>query len=147
MYLLSHSNSEITKKSICYLLRYRIFEIYSKAFSKSTFFSFEHSTTSRLYKWLTAATALIQWAIPFFLLNLTYNKKVNRSCQKRSVLFMCTSFYSKSVIFYELKAYTAQKMKFSIKDFFSKSDQIRRKLRIWLHLLNKSLKVASATKR
>ena len=35
--------------------------------------------------------------------------------------------------------YTAQKMKFSIKDFFSKFDQIRRKLRIWLHLLKKSL--------
>ena len=29
----------------------------------------------------------------------------------------------------------AQKMKFSIKDFFSKCDQIRRKLRIWSHLL------------
>ena len=37
---------------------------------------------------------------------------------------------------------TAQKMKFSIKDFFSKCDQIRRKLQkllIWLHLLDKSL--------
>ena len=31
-------------------------------------------------------------------------------------------------------------MKFSIKDFFSKSDQIRRKLRIWSHLLKKSWK-------
>ena len=30
-------------------------------------------------------------------------------------------------------------MKFSIKDFFSKCDQIRRKLRIWSYLLNKSL--------
>ena len=30
-------------------------------------------------------------------------------------------------------------MKFSIKDFFSKSDQIRRKLRILSHLLQKSL--------
>ena len=30
---------------------------------------------------------------------------------------------------------TAQKMKFSIKDFFSKCDQIRRKLGIWSHLL------------
>ena len=37
------------------------------------------------------------------------------------------------------KYYTAQKMKFSIKDFFSKCDQIRRKLRIWSHLLKKSL--------
>ena len=32
---------------------------------------------------------------------------------------------------------TTQKMKFSIKDFFSKCDQIRRKLRIWSHLLKK----------
>ena len=30
---------------------------------------------------------------------------------------------------------SAQKMKFSIKDFFSKCAQIRRKLRIWSHLL------------
>ena len=34
---------------------------------------------------------------------------------------------------------TVQKMKFSIKDFFSKCDQIHRKLLIWLHLLKKSL--------
>ena len=34
---------------------------------------------------------------------------------------------------------TAQKMKFSIKDFFRKFDQLYRKLRIWSHLLRKSL--------
>ena len=34
---------------------------------------------------------------------------------------------------------TVQKMKCSIKDFFSKCDQIRKKLRIWPHLLKKSL--------
>ena len=34
---------------------------------------------------------------------------------------------------------TPQKMKFSINDFFSKCDQIRRILRIWPHLLKKSL--------
>ena len=34
---------------------------------------------------------------------------------------------------------TTRKMNFSIKDFFSKCDQIRRKLRIWSHLLKKSL--------
>ena len=34
---------------------------------------------------------------------------------------------------------TAQKMKFSMKGFFNKCDQIRRKLRIWLHLLKKYL--------
>ena len=33
---------------------------------------------------------------------------------------------------------TAQKMKFSIEDFFSKYDQIRSFLQIWLHLLKKS---------
>ena len=36
-------------------------------------------------------------------------------------------------------SYAAQKMKFSIKDFFSKCDQIRSFLRIWSHLLKKSL--------
>ena len=35
--------------------------------------------------------------------------------------------------------YTAEKMKFSIKDFFSKCGQIRRKLWIWSHLLKKFL--------
>ena len=34
---------------------------------------------------------------------------------------------------------TVQKMKFTIKNFFSKCDQIRKKLRIWSHLLKKSL--------
>ena len=38
-----------------------------------------------------------------------------------------------------LKIHTAQKMKFSIKDFFSKCDQIRSFLQIWSHLLKKSL--------
>ena len=33
----------------------------------------------------------------------------------------------------------AQKMKFSIKEFFSKCDQIRSLLRIWSHLPKKSL--------
>ena len=36
--------------------------------------------------------------------------------------------------------HTAKEMKFSIKDFFSKCDQVRRKLQIWSHLLKKSLK-------
>ena len=34
---------------------------------------------------------------------------------------------------------TVQKIKFSIKDFFSKCDQFPRKLWIWSHLLKKSL--------
>ena len=39
----------------------------------------------------------------------------------------------------KFRAGTAQKMKFFIKDFFSKCDQIRSVLRIWSHLLKKSL--------
>ena len=35
--------------------------------------------------------------------------------------------------------FTVQKMKFSIKNFFSKCDQIRRKMQTWSHLLKKSL--------
>ena len=36
-------------------------------------------------------------------------------------------------------SFTAQKMKFPIKDFSSICDQIRRKLQIWSHLLGKPL--------
>ena len=43
-----------------------------------------------------------------------------------------------SFISHLIRIYTAQTMKFSIKDFFS-SDQIRRKLRIWSHLLKTPL--------
>ena len=35
--------------------------------------------------------------------------------------------------------YTAQKIKFSIKDLFGEWDQVRSFLRIWSHLLKKSL--------
>ena len=38
-----------------------------------------------------------------------------------------------------INGYTTQKMKFFIKDFFSICDQIRGFLRIWSHLLKKSL--------
>ena len=46
--------------------------------------------------------------------------------------------YSKEFVLLDL-FFTAQKIKFSIKDFFRKCDQIRRKLRIWSHFLKKSL--------
>ena len=48
------------------------------------------------------------------------------------------SSYQNNSVFI-IDAPTAQKMKFSINDFFSKYDQIRRKLRIWSHLPMKSL--------
>ena len=53
----------------------------------------------------------------------------------------CSSFYLKYITRKSSKSKnsTSQKMKFSIKNFFSKRDQIGRKLRIWSHLLKKSL--------
>ena len=39
----------------------------------------------------------------------------------------------------QLNIFTTQKTKFPIKEFFSKCDQVRRKLRIWSHLLKKYL--------
>ena len=42
-------------------------------------------------------------------------------------------------IIYSSIVNTAQKIKICIKDFLSKCDQIRRELRIWSHLLKKSL--------
>ena len=41
--------------------------------------------------------------------------------------------------YYYLEIVIAQEVKFFINDFFSKCDQIPRKLRIWSHLLRKSL--------
>ena len=38
-----------------------------------------------------------------------------------------------------IECYTAQRKKFSINNFFSKSDQIRSFLRVWSNLLKKSL--------
>ena len=37
------------------------------------------------------------------------------------------------------RSFTAQKMKLSITNFFTKGDRIRRKIWIWSHLLKKSL--------
>ena len=44
-----------------------------------------------------------------------------------------------SLVFDKLLTDTAQKMKFSIMEFFSKCDRTRSFLRIWPHLLKKSL--------
>ena len=53
------------------------------------------------------------------------------------LLLLCHDFIN--FILRLLLANTAQKMKFSIKKFFSKCDQIRNFLRIWSHLRKKSL--------
>ena len=54
---------------------------------------------------------------------------------------LCLDFVCKIFkYYYHIRTqHTAQKIKFFIKDFSSKCDQIRRKLRIWSNLLKKSL--------
>ena len=52
---------------------------------------------------------------------------------------MWSNMNFKENLIWNLEHSTAQKTKFSIKDFFSKYDQIRSFLRIWRHLLKKSL--------
>ena len=50
-----------------------------------------------------------------------------------------SSFRISSINVNKAAGNTVQKNEVSVKDFFSKCDQIRRKLRIWSHLLKKSL--------
>ena len=54
-----------------------------------------------------------------------------------SYYFTFAPFYLPNTVI--ISTFTAQKMKFSIKDFLSKYDQIRKFLRIRSHLLKKSL--------
>ena len=51
----------------------------------------------------------------------------------------CFWIVTKCMESYVWTSYYCTKMKFYFKDFFGKCDQIRRKPRIWLHLLKKSL--------
>ena len=61
------------------------------------------------------------------------------STDQRLAVFLIVKIINESNFFPNLRVGTAQKIKFSIKDFFSKCDQIRSFLRIWSHLLKKSL--------
>ena len=62
---------------------------------------------------------------------LEYCAFVQHCCSKVTIVYIDYNLLDNRV------HYT--KMKFSIKDFISKYNQIRRKLRIWPHLLKKSL--------
>ena len=55
------------------------------------------------------------------------------------VNLICIGYMIQIIVWTNRIRITAQKMKFSITDFFSKCDQIRRKLRICSHLLKKSV--------
>ena len=52
---------------------------------------------------------------------------------------MQIDLYAKFYLLHKIAVTLHKKIKFSIKDFFGKCDQICSFLRIWLHLLNESL--------
>ena len=53
---------------------------------------------------------------------------------------ICLSFLYTERFFNAASDFTLEMNKFSFKDFFSNCEKILRKLRIWSHLLKKSLK-------
>ena len=60
-------------------------------------------------------------------------------CQTFKMVCQGSQYVSKSSVKYFVKKCTAQKMKFSIRNFFRKCDQIRSFMQIWSHLLKKFL--------
>ena len=71
----------------------------------------------------------------YFLDLMVFNMQVRLNF----IYFQIPDSADKKPVIHLRHSHTVQKMKLSIQDFFSKFDQIRRKLRIWSHLLKKSL--------
>ena len=71
---------------------------------------------------------LISWKLQFYFMFIENEINTHIYIHFRKS-YCCIRFY---------KCNLAQKMKFSLKDFFSKCDQIRSFLRIWSHLQKKS---------
>ena len=84
------------------------------------------------------AIALLQFVARSFVSQFLYGKAILDFAQS---LLPTTPIKYQKIRYLSLSLYvnTAQKLKFSIKDFFSNCDQIRNFLRIWSHLLTKSL--------
>ena len=98
-----------------------------------------------------------EWKIPENLIKLKCTEVIVRSSSLKKCFEMLRKIHIKKQLFFSKGAESlvtlvkrnviletvvldnAQKMRFSIKDYFSKCDQIRRKLRIWSYLLKKSL--------
>ena len=71
--------------------------------------------------------------------NYLISSNKRRASNKRRPLISASPLISAAILNAALIRITAQKMRFSIKNFFSKCDQIRSFLRVWSHLLKKSL--------
>ena len=77
----------------------------------------------------------LPWKIFGYAPGIVYrkNNKIEKwKRHQRKILKQCSAQYQKIIS-------TVEKMKLTIKDFLSKWDGIRSFLRIWSHLLNKSL--------
>ena len=75
------------------------------------------------------------WDLPYFHKQMLKNVRL----AQRYLEFPLPPGSMFSQVWKSYARHTAQKMKFPIKDFISKCDQICRKLRIWSHFLKKSL--------
>ena len=73
--------------------------------------------------------------LPLLLQFLTLPWRSSLSYRNKSIDLLCQSMQINELVTIWC---SAQKMSFSIKNFFSKCDQIRKKLWIWSHLLKKS---------
>ena len=101
--------------------------------------------------WFESAASYVQkWAFCRDMLSAKVIRLMSKRLWKPLALVVWNYRYSLSLLLLSCESWmfvkeypdrtnTAQKMKFSIEDFFRKYDQIRRKLQIWSHLLKKSL--------
>ena len=83
------------------------------------------------YRWLTSHCSCY--------LNLLHSQKIRTFSTTIFVVTYKSFAKNHFLSWVDICKYAPQKLKFSMKDLFSKSDQIRRKLRSWSHLLKKSL--------
>ena len=71
--------------------------------------------------------------------NHAYQKKmIQVTFSFPKLVSVCKNQYILSVRSSDTAIFTAQNMKFPLKDFFNKCGQILKKLRIWSHLMRKS---------
>ena len=88
------------------------------------------------FSWKNSSLTKVWTELLNYLTNNRYEFQVHFRNFK---VFFQSSFTYVILRFSHILQILAQKMKFSIKDFFSKCDQIRRNLPIWSHLLKKYL--------
>ena len=103
------------------------------------------SITLSFLSMLSHSFVFINWLILNFKGSRNIRKEFRPEIFRKMLIFISADYvhYSSVTVIdksnFPSMFYTARKMKISTNGFFSKCDQIRRKLRIWSHLLKKSL--------